>query len=314
MGMPAAPLRERRGNSRARVTSSADRGRARQSRAAQAPETKLGATRSVGLGATTAITVAALLAVLIIVAALATGGRGHQLTLVVARVGNGAARLAEQSNAAWRGLTGPRIAAVHLQGASAVAQGEILRAAAVRPGDDLLSLDLKAVRARVERVGWVNHARVMRLWPDTLVIAVEQRPLLAIWQINGRRMVVTANGGIVTAVRPEDVPKLPLIIGEGAPADAARVLPLVLAHPRLVSRLTAVRRVDGRRWDVLLKDHGVILLPEGGEAQALAHLDRLDQKSGLLNLGLARIDLRTPNFTVVRPGVAATAESPSHGI
>ena len=137
---------------------------------------------------------------------------------------------------------------------------------------------------------------------------------MAVWQIDGHRYVVASDGRRVNSVDPAKFGSLPLVIGQGANTDAARVIPLVLNHPRLASRIQALRRVDGRRWDVLLKSNGVILLPAGDEGSALDRLDRLDAQSGLLGLNLARIDLRNAAFTVVRPFPAPVAAPISHGV
>ena len=117
------------------------------------------------------------------VVALATGGRGARLL-----DGAGALRHFQFANL---GLT---VREVHLQGVSKAAQDEVSAAAAIKAGEPLLGVDLAAVRARVERVGWVDHARVIRLFPDTLVIAVTERPLMAVWQHAGQAVVVTNNG------------------------------------------------------------------------------------------------------------------------
>ena len=239
-----------------------------------------------------ALGVAALCLVLALalVVVLATGGRGQYL-----------ASLARQATDTRLGSVGFRLDAVHLQGASRSAQGDILKAAAVPLGAPILTLDLAAIRQRVERVGWVERARVVRLLPDTLVIAVDQRPLMAVWEHAGRAVVVASNGAMVTKVDPAHFTTLPLIVGDGANLAAARILPLVFARPRLAQRLDALVRVDGRRWDVRLKDGCLIMLPATGEDAALRRFDQLDRQSRLVELGFARIDLRDPEMVVVRP-------------
>jgi cell division protein FtsQ len=102
-------------------------------------------------------------------------------------------------------------------------------------------------------------------------------------------------------VAPGRVTNLPLIVGAGANTAAAALLPLVSARPRLAQRLAALVRVDDRRWNLNLKDGGVILLPAIGEAAALLRLDALDRQARLLDLGFARIDLRDPEMILVRP-------------
>ena len=73
-------------------------------------------------------------------------------------------------------------------------------------------------------------------------------------------------------------------------------------------------RVDGRRWDLRLKDGAIIQLPAVGEEAALIQLDQLDQRARVLDLNLARIDLRDPEMVAVRPReTSAPQEVPAEG-
>jgi cell division protein FtsQ len=277
---------------------------------------KLNAAHGVGLSAPVAGAVAGLLALLILVAALATGGRAGRLARGIGRVAVAAAEVPDRVRGLVQGQfadLGFRVDAVRLQGASAASRDLILRAAAIPSGAPILGLDLAAVRARVERVGWVEHARVIRLLPDRVLIAIAERPLMAVWQTRGRLAVVAADGQIAPGADPGQYPLLPRIIGEGANTEAASLLREIAKHPTLAARQGWLRRVDRRRWDLILKDGGVILLPETGEAAALDRLDGLDRAGRALSLGFERIDLRDPAFIVVRPRGAAPT-SGSHGV
>ncbi|HEY2049439.1 MAG TPA: cell division protein FtsQ/DivIB [Caulobacteraceae bacterium] len=314
--MPAAALET--GRSRAGARSAPPRGRAR-SRGIVTPvpqPSKLQAAQAVGLRAPVAGAAAGLVALMVLAAGLATGGRGEQV-LALGRAGGDAVAsgLAAAPPLLAGGIEGfgVKVGEVHLQGASSAAQGEILAAAGVRPGQSITALDLAAIRARVERVGWVAHARVMRLWPDTVVIAVDQRPLVALWEHRGKVAVIASNGAVVGNVDPGHFTGLPLVVGEGANTAAAAILPSLSRRPRVWARLKALVRVDDRRWNLQLFDGGVILLPENGEDAALERLDRLDKRNGVLGLGLARIDLRDPEMVIVRPKGATAPAAASGG-
>ncbi len=97
------------------------------------------------------------------------------------------------------------------------------------------------------------------------------------------------------------------MVGEGANLTAAQMLPMIRSRPRLMQRLEALVRVDDRRWDLRLKDGGLIQLPAEGEESALIQLDELDQKARILDLGFSRIDLRDPEMVAVRPKDGGTA-------
>jgi cell division protein FtsQ len=209
---------------------------------------------------------------------------------------------------------GFRLADVRLQGASAQSSADILRAADLKKGAPLFTVDLGAARRRVEQVGWVKSARVVRLLPDSVLIDVVERRLLAVWEVGGRIGVIDASGVVAPEADPGKFARLPLVVGDGANLAAAHILPLVQQRPRLMAHLDALVRVDGRRWDLRLKDGGVVQLPATDEDAALIRLDQLDQASRLLDLGFSRIDLRDPQMVAVRPRENPAAGSVVGGV
>lgn len=221
---------------------------------------------------------------------LATGARAERIG---ASIGRGVDGLT-----AGMGL---KLEKVFIEGESAEANAAIRRAVQVYADQPMTSIDLNAVRERVEGVGWVKSARVVRLLPDTLIVHVTEHDRLAVWQTGGRAWVIDGQGQVIPGADAGRYPNLPLVVGKGAEQAAAEVLPLIGQRPRLMSRLEALVRVDERRWDLRLKDGSLIQLPATDQEAALIQLDALDQRERLLELGFARIDLRTPEEVAVRP-------------
>lgn len=290
--MPAAVRGGSRASAKPRTKASASPARSRRQakpKAGYAPA-KLGAARGVGLSPQRAL----LAAGVVLVGAFAiTLGTGHR-----------AERLADATTSALGGRLaglGLRLKAVHVEGASDLARDDILKAAGVAPGQPMIGMDLDALRQRIEAVGWVKEARVVRLLPDTVVIAVTERRQLAVWQNGGSAVVIDEQGRVIPEAEPRQFPQLPLIVGEGANEHAAEILPEVASRPRLMGRLEALVRVDNRRWDLRLKDGSLVQLPAVDEDAALIQLEQLDRRSRILELGFERIDLRDPNMVAVRP-------------
>ena len=177
-----------------------------------------------------------------VTATLATGGRGEALANGVTAAVDG-----------QFGQAGFRLKAVHVQGASKMATPDIVRAAAVSKDQPLLGMDLNALRERVEQVGWVKEAKVVRLLPDTLVIAVEERRQLAVWQHAGRTVVIDEKGQAIPEADPARFPTLPLVVGAGGAQHAGEILPVIAQRPKLMQRMEALVRVDDRRWDLPAK-------------------------------------------------------------
>ena len=251
---------------------------------------KLSAAASVNLPPRIAVTVAAVVVLIGLVAALATQHRGEAL------VGAGVAAMDRQL-----GAMGLKVRNLTIEGATPMARADIIAASHLYKDQPILSVDLEALRKSIEQVGWVKQASVVRLLPDTIVIAVTQRQTLAVWQHGGKSEVIDPDGRAIPEADAGRFADLPLVVGDGASENAGAILPLVRARPRLMERLEALVRVDDRRWDLRMKDGSLIQLPATGEDSALIQLDQLDQKSRILELGFARIDLRDPELVAVRP-------------
>ena len=284
-----------RGGPRAKVarpqSKPANRARPRSApRARPYAPAKIGAARGIGLSPRWAVGVSAGVVAIGLIAALVTGDRFQRL---VAK--------SEHSAALRLAAAGFKLNSVHVEGATQEATADILRASALQRNAPILDLDLKALRGRVEQVGWVKSARIVRLLPDSLVISVIQRDAAAVWQHDGRSLVVDSQGRPIPEANAGEFAQLPLVVGEGANLAAPQMLPMIRSRPRLMQRLEALVRVDDRRWDLRMKDGGIIQLPAQGEDSALIQLDALDQKAKILDLGFLRIDLRDPELVAVRP-------------
>lgn len=283
---------ESRVSARPRAKASAKPGRSRPAAPARAPQAagKLQAAKGAGLTPKQALIAAGAVLTIAVSAVLGTGGRAE---MVGQAITGGIDRAF--------GAAGFRLNAVHIQGASEMATRDILAATGLYKDQPILGLDLEAMRQKVMEVSWVEEARIVRLMPDTLVIAVKERKTLAVWQHGGRIHVVDQHGRIIPKADPARFPNLPLVVGVGANEHAAQILPAVAARPRLASRLVALIRVDDRRWDLRLKDGSLVQLPAVDEEAALLQLDQLDQRTRILELGFERIDMRDPNVVAVRP-------------
>jgi len=291
--MPAVVRGGRRqGSSQAPQRGSASKGGGRSRGGAQnasAVPGKMAAIGRVDISPRTAV-IALGAGALLLVGVLATGARAERIG---ASVSHGL-----DSVTAGMGLTLKR---VHITGASPEAEPAIQRALGLYSGQPITSLDLDAICTRVQGVGWVKEARVVRLLPDTLIVEVKEHDRLAVWQEAGQIKVIDNRGQVIDGADARRYPTLPLVVGKGADVAAGEILPLLAQRPRLMGMVDALVRVDERRWDLRLKDGSLIQLPATEQEAALIRLDALDQRERLLDLGFARVDLRTPDEVAVRP-------------
>ena len=189
----------------------------------------------------------------------------------------------------------------------------ILRAAlGVSKGDPIIGFSLELARTRIEKLTWVAHATVERRLPGTIVVALTERRPFAVWQYQMKDTLIDRDGNPVTNEDLSKYENLPLIVGEGAPQAARALLDLLTDRPVIQARMMAAIRIGERRWNLRLKNHTDVMLPEGHEKEALDRLLDLHQTSSLLDRPLAAIDMRLPDRLVLRPQTQHQTDSTSN--
>ncbi len=208
------------------------------------------------------------------------------------------------------GRLGLRVAEVVITGRQKTPEPLVRAALGVHPGDPILAFSVRGARARLETINWVQSATVERQLPGTILVQLTRRRPFAVWQHDGKFVLVDHDGNVVT---DSDVAafadQLPLIVGAGAPQAAAVLLDALAIQPDLQARMVAAVRVGQRRWNLRMKNGADVLLPEGAAPQALARLTDLQKSHALLDRPLQTIDLRLPDRLVLRPLAEKTPDA-----
>ena len=194
----------------------------------------------------------------------------------------------------------------------AVVTDELRRAAEEAPlGNDRPAqalVDLDRIRESLLQFGWVKDARVSRRLPDTLMVDIVERTPAAVWQHQGRLSLIDGEGVVLTAVRLDRMPDLPLLIGPEANRQAVSLQRMVDAVPTLKPQLASATWVGRRRWDLSFATGETVSLPESeaAAARALQRFAKMDRSVGLLGRDMIRFDLRVPGKMIVRVPPGAT--------
>jgi len=101
---------------------------------------------------------------------------------------------------------------IKVTGQQRLTKAQILDQADIRPGDNLLALNLRMVRERLMAHPWVATAAVSREIPGTLEIRIKEHQPLARIDL-GRRFLINVRGRIFKEVGPDDPEQLPLVSG-----------------------------------------------------------------------------------------------------
>jgi cell division protein FtsQ len=201
--------------------------------------------------------------------------------------------------------SGLRVTEIVIEGRANTPETLLWAAIGVNKGDPILGFSLEEARARIETIPWVEHATVERRLPGTLVVNLQERRPFAVWQNQGKFVLVDRTGQVVTNQDVAQFPHLPLIVGKGAPTSSAGLLDALRERPVLAEKVIASVRVGERRWNLRMTNGTDVMLPEGHEVVALDRLLALQQQHSVLDRPLAAIDMRLPDRLVFRPRAEA---------
>lgn len=171
------------------------------------------------------------------------------------------------------------IHAIRVEGDLQRISAETLRAnAAPRLSGNFFSADLSKARAAFEAVPWVRHAVVRRVWPDQLVVRLEEHRAAALWSDEDRGDRLVNQQGEVFAANVGDVEDDALPSFGGPEGSAAAMLtlyrrlqPLLAGGELEIDQLQLSTRGS---WRVLLDTGATLELGRGRDDEVLARTQR----------------------------------------
>src|ERR1700737_1489270 len=174
------------------------------------------------------------------------------------------------------------IKAVTIAGERELKEQDILAIAGISPRNSLLFLDVAKIRERLKQLPLVKEAAVTKLYPDRILIEIEERQPFALWQFDGQVQIIAADGVPAAAMRDARFFCLPLVVGAGANEKLNEYLALLETAEDLRERIVAGMLVAGRRWTLKTATGVDVLLPEIDPEAALARLVDLQRTSRVL--------------------------------
>ncbi len=205
------------------------------------------------------------------------------------------------------------IKAVTISGARELSDQQILDVVGIGRTNSLLFLDLAKLREKLISLPLVKDASVSKLYPNRVMIEIEERQPFALWQRDGAVKIIAADGTPITALNEARFVMLPLVVGDGANARITDYFALLDAAGDLRPRIKAGILVAERRWTLKMTNGINVLLPETGAVVAVAELARLQRDFGVLDKDIVSLDLRFPGRLIARlPEATAPAPADMH--
>ena len=195
---------------------------------------------------------------------------------------------------------GLRLERVEINGRLNTETEDLEAALALNWHSPIYAADLDAIHSRIIDLGWVRSARVERRLPDTLILTVEERVALALFQDDRGHHVIDRAGTVIDGVAVEDFTHLPVIKGDNAPGKAMAMIELLKEESDLYTQVWSLIYQSNRRWDVYLRNNIRVQLPETNPGKAWSQLAEMDRTRHLTRRDIINIDLRIPEKLVIR--------------
>lgn len=189
---------------------------------------------------------------------------------------------------------------VKITGQSETSEVDVLAALDIGQYPSTLTLDLQDAQARIEKLPWVKHATLKKLYPDTVEIAVVERQPYGLWQHDNTLSLIDDAGKAITDDIDDRYASLPKVVGAGAAEKVTAYTALIGKFPEIAAQARAGILVSGERWTLVLANGVELMLPEKDPEAALGTIAALDRDQSLLSREIAAVDLREPGQMIVR--------------
>jgi len=197
---------------------------------------------------------------------------------------------------------GFRVKEVMVSGRQQTSRKTLIDTLSIARGAPILAFDIAAAKLRVDALPWVRTTTVERMLPDTILVSINEREPLALWQLDNKLHLIDAEGTVILTDGLENYADLLMVVGEGAQARAAELIATLGVEPDLMTHVRAATWVGDRRWNLHLKGGIGVRLPEDNPAAAWSRLAQYHRNHQVLDKNVTVLDLRIPDRLIVKTG------------
>jgi cell division protein FtsQ len=188
--------------------------------------------------------------------------------------------------------TGFALAQVHISGNRQTSEIDVLDKIGLNGWTSMIGFNALSARERIASLPWVQSVSVRKVYPATVNVQIVEKKPFAIWQHDDHLSLIEKDGAVIAPYSNPAFAHLPLVLGAGGPEKASAIIAKVAAYPRLAALVRGYVRIGDRRWDLSLSNGITVKLPEDGEDQALADIEKMDKADGLLSRDIVAVDMR----------------------
>lgn len=158
----------------------------------------------------------------------------------------------------------------------------------------LFYFPLEDYQKRIENLDWVKRALIKRKFPDTIEITIIENQPFAIFLNGINKHLIDEDGDIISLYSDsEKHEELLIVTGLDANLNISKLIRNInISYPEIMNNIVEVEFIEGRRWNLILKESLKIKLPEKESSYQLEKLKQLQVDQKIFNTNIIEIDLR----------------------
>lgn len=160
-------------------------------------------------------------------------------------------------------------------------------------------IKLDDILTRVMTIPDIDGASVRRTANGNIKIRVNLRTVVAYWMDGERFYPLAADGAIIN--RPIDARPADAIVFRGTiPSELITITDALKNAPTITPYVDYLEWTGGRRWNIMMRNGMVVMLPEQNIMTALNTFGDMEARTNILNRDIRVLDLRDSERTFVK--------------
>ncbi len=198
---------------------------------------------------------------------------------------------------------------VVISNATALREEEIMSFIDIQAPKSILEFDRDEMRKNLSQMDAVGSSEIRYNYTGTMEIILEPRIPAMIYYDGALFETIDESGHRVEGLADRSGrEELFVISGEGAKDSAGEAMRIVKMLNPLADRVRGLVRVGGRRWDVVLTNGAILMLPAESPMSALQLILKQHRTNEVLNREIQSYDMRIPARPILRVSPVFAAE------
>ena len=191
---------------------------------------------------------------------------------------------------------------IQVSGNKTVSKDDIIKKVVFKNCDNLFCVNLKQSKNEIEKNNWIKSAKLKYSLPSKLFIVIEEEKPKFLLKQNKNITLLNLEGKKIQDIKiiSKAYEDLLVLSGDGVEHKILNLLNIFSVGTSISEKIKEATLVSSRRWSLKHSSNIIIELPEDNPSKAFYKIVELENKYGLLNERLKKIDLRISDRMIIQ--------------